>query len=619
MLKICKLFLAALALMFCCLASNTARADTTVTLNFVDSGWYIQNGLHFSDSRIYLVGHSGESEFHNFFVFDLSSLPPGTITNATLRLYHPELGYSSSDESETYTLFDVSTPISDLRAAHTEETGGLRPDIYNDLGSGTIFGSIEVPRPDVNTGSTIISTSLNARALNALNSTRGLFAIGGAITSLNRSFGTSFDEYVFGGAGDANETRQLVLTIASPVLISEFRLRGPNGPTDEFVEILNRTNFPLTVSTTDNSAGWALVGADGLTRFIIPAGTVIPARGHYLGTNTGYSLSSYAAGTGTTAVGDDDSSAAPWTMEMADNSGIALFNTANAANFTANNLLDAVGMGNTAAPYVEGTPLPAIGSSDGEYSVLRKVVVAAGAFQTGLAQDTNNNASDFVVVSPTGGTLGGNVATVLGAPGPENLSSPAQRNAEIPAALLDPLQTAAGSNNRFRDATPNQVVCNGNCPFGTLSIRRTYTNNTGQPVTRLRFRIVDITAGAGLPGTADLRAITSADIIVNTTSGPVQVRGTTLETPPAQPDGGALNSSLLVGAINLGAPLGTTPPNNKVSVQFLLGIRATGNFRFLVNVESLSETITASSTTQSLRRRVIRQPLSRKRYMEEPQ
>ncbi|MCA1613283.1 MAG: carboxypeptidase regulatory-like domain-containing protein [Acidobacteria bacterium] len=46
---------------------------------------------------------------------------------------------------------------------------------------------------------------------------------------------------------------------AGSVVISEYRLDGPGGPADEFVEIYNNTNSPVTVSTADGSAGWALV------------------------------------------------------------------------------------------------------------------------------------------------------------------------------------------------------------------------------------------------------------------------------------------------------------------------------------------------------------------------
>ena len=51
---------------------------------------------------------------------------------------------------------------------------------------------------------------------------------------------------------------------------------------------------------TDATAGFALVASDGVARFIIPNGTVIPARGHYLFVGSAYSLANYG-GTGSAA------------------------------------------------------------------------------------------------------------------------------------------------------------------------------------------------------------------------------------------------------------------------------------------------------------------------------
>ena len=375
------------------------------------------------------------------------------------------------------------------------------------------------------------------------------------------------------------------------LLISEFRFRGSAGSLDEFIELYNNTDSPMTVSTIDGSSGWSLLASDGAVRFTIPNGTVIPARGHFLATNNssgGYSLSTYPAGNGTTATPD-----ITYSTNIPDNAGIALFRTSNANNFTAANVLDAVGFAGISAPYFEGTPLPAIGTTSGQYSFVRKTITAAGVPNTGRPQDNNNNAADFVFVSTTGGTFGG-VQSVLGAPGPENLSSPIQRNAQIRATLVDPAAGVADPRNRARLScdNPGAPACSQVDPntstAGYLAIRRTYTNNTGASITRLRFRIVDITAGTAPAGTADVRAVNSPNATVTRLDGStVTVEGTTLETPPTQSNGGGLNSTLSVGTITMGSPLGSTAPNNKVNVQFLLGIKAVGNFRFLVNVEAL--------------------------------
>ena len=86
---------------------------------------------------------------------------------------------------------------------------------------------------------------------------------------------------------------------AGQLIISEFRLRGPNpnGAQNEFVEIYNNTASPHTVGATDASAGYGVAASDGVLRCTIPNGTVIPARGHFLCVNSvGYSLSDYPAG-----------------------------------------------------------------------------------------------------------------------------------------------------------------------------------------------------------------------------------------------------------------------------------------------------------------------------------
>jgi hypothetical protein len=101
----------------------------------------------------------------------------------------------------------------------------------------------------------------------------------------------------------------------------------------------------------------------------------------------------------------------------------------------------------------------------------------------------------------------------------------------------------------------SSIVPNGQ--HGTLFIRRRFTNQTGRPVTRLRFRIVDITTlnSPGYPlgdSQSDLRVLGSNPDTVGTTSGPVAVKGLTREQPPVQGalDGG-YNTSLSDDTITL--------------------------------------------------------------------
>ena|GEM_PF-2946963 len=373
---------------------------------------------------------------------------------------------------------------------------------------------------------------------------------------------------------------------AGDVLISEFRTRGAQGAADEFIELYNNTDAPIQVSSGDASGGWSIVADIGGTPQIvatIPDATNIPARGHYLVANStspgGYSLGSYPGGnSGATATPDGT-----YTVDIPDGVGLALFTTANLANIGATNRIDAVGFTTEASTlFKEGAGLPSPGANDGEYSFVRKMAL------TGLPRDTQDNASDFAFVSTTGTTYGA-AASALGAPGPENRFSPIQRNAQIKASAIDPNCTGGSADPTSACARVRDVNDTGpNKANGTLSIRRKFRNTSNLPVTRLRFRIVDITTLGNRAGTdTDLRALDSPPEIMVTLAGTntqVPLKGTTVETPPAQPLGGGLNTSMTVGTINVGS---TIAPGSSVNVQFLFGVNGGGNFRIFVNVEAL--------------------------------
>ena len=394
--------------------------------------------------------------------------------------------------------------------------------------------------------------------------------------------------------GDDNSATALTVVTGpfeGDILISEFRLRGPGGANDEYIEVYNNADGPHSVQATDESAGYAIAASDGIIRCIIPNKTIIPARGHYLCANSvGYSLDLYPAGEVTTATGD-----ITYTTDIPDNAGIAIFRTSNTENFTLVNRFDAAGSTNeTNALYKEGTGYPALSPLGLDYAFHRDLcgkagsVTAIGSCTTsGLPKDTNNNAVDFVFVDPNGNSSGAGAR--LGAPGPENVSSPIQRNASFGVALLDPCVGSSSSPNRVRSFTSDP---NNNSLFGTLDIRRTVTNSTGENVTRLRWRIIDITTYPVPSGVADLRARTSTPVVVTVDRAPcgsetseVTVQGTILEQPPVQNFGGGFYSSLSSGTVSLQTPLAD---GESIDVRFLLGIQQTGSFRFFVNVEALT-------------------------------
>ena len=409
-------------------------------------------------------------------------------------------------------------------------------------------------------------------------------------------------------SGEVNATivdNQATGTITGPqagtVLISELRHFGPGGgndPNDEFVEIYNNTNLPLTVAASDASAGYGLfkMGADcnatPVPVAIIPNGTVIPARGHFLITGTAYSLANYG-GTGATTGN------LTFSQELEANRNIGLFSTSDVSQISSVNRLDAVGFGVNVGGACnllrEGSTPNGLTNNLGllgQHSYFRKLCdFVNGCTTPGTPKDTNSNVSDFIFADPNGTFAG--PPQRLGAAGPENLASPLKRDATIALLLLDATKSSAAEPNRARDTTPGDPNV---ASFGTLSIRRRFVNNTGGNVTRLRFRIVEFTTFPPTAGVADLRAITSSDLAIGgildtatcaaeSGSPPppctVTVKGTTLEEPPTQPNGGGLNSTLTV---TLGTPLAN---GASINADFRLGVQQTGIFRFLIIIEAL--------------------------------
>ena len=163
--------------------------------------------------------------------------------------------------------------------------------------------------------------------------------------------------------------------MSTTVVISEFRVRGPNGGNDEFVELYNLSSSPVAIG------GWKIVGSNssGTTsvRATITAGTTLNPGCHYLLTNSaasGYSGSVPGNQTYGTGITDDG--------------GIAV----TLANDT---IVDQVGM-SSGSLFKEGTPLANLGTSNLNRGYERKPGGSAGS-----GTDTDSNAADFQQVAPS--------------------------------------------------------------------------------------------------------------------------------------------------------------------------------------------------------------------------
>lgn len=159
---------------------------------------------------------------------------------------------------------------------------------------------------------------------------------------------------------------------AAGVVISEFRVQGPSGGNDEFVEIYNSTAAAVDIT------GWKMKGSNAAgtnsTRATILASTSLPAHGHYLFTNSA-AYSGGVAGNTTYATG------------ITADGGIAI-------TLPNDTIVDAVGM-STGSAFKEGTVLAPLTAS------LNQGYERKPGGPDGSTQDTGNNAADFVLKTPS--------------------------------------------------------------------------------------------------------------------------------------------------------------------------------------------------------------------------
>lgn len=161
---------------------------------------------------------------------------------------------------------------------------------------------------------------------------------------------------------------------ASDLEINQFRVRGPAGGNDEFVELINAGPTAIDVSGYKLNASNAS-GTVG-TRLTLPSGTSIGPGCHLLLTNAG------SSGYSGSVAGD-----LSYSTGVTDTGGLAILDASGT-------VLDQVGLSSGSA-YQAGTPLASLGSSNSDTSYIRTTNAA------GLPNNSGDNSADFVTLSPS--------------------------------------------------------------------------------------------------------------------------------------------------------------------------------------------------------------------------
>ena len=213
----------------CLLVLITMVGDTQAgTILTADNrGWFKDDGSHQAINQNTLTGQDvsgrGTAQYRSFFVFDPSGISSPVTGTVLLRLEIER--YDSPDPFETFDVFDVSTPASSL--AMTFPSGSsVGTDIFDDLGTGAVYGTATAASSDVGS---VIEVSLSSQAsadLNAAISSSQAFAVG---VRVRGPFGSTSETIRF-GIGNPGEIHELVVQpIPEPTSLAIFGGLGAIG------------------------------------------------------------------------------------------------------------------------------------------------------------------------------------------------------------------------------------------------------------------------------------------------------------------------------------------------------------------------------------------------------
>jgi hypothetical protein len=227
------------------LSVSTSTSPLGVGFN---QGWWSNGASHDPTNSSYFTGYSGP-EYRSFFSFSLASLPANALVqSASVSVV---TGNSSGPIPTALTMFDVSTSASQLKTS-----GGSNSSIFNDLGSGTSYGTFLV---NTSSSGATQTASLNSSGVSAIKAATGAyFSVG---MKLNQQAGT---HWTFGNTGFSPAT--LSITYVQPptnITVSGSSL-AENLPANSVVGILNAVDPDGNSGTT-----YSILGGTGFGRFNI--------------------------------------------------------------------------------------------------------------------------------------------------------------------------------------------------------------------------------------------------------------------------------------------------------------------------------------------------------------
>ena len=192
-------------LLVCAISASAA----TIVVDTTDRGYYYSSDFSDTTNKNYLTGQlnfgAGTDYYHSFFAFGGLSGLTGPIVSATLTLFNPAGGYSSTQASELLRIDGFSGNVATLNA------GGTVSGEYSALAAGATYGTQSVSAAD---DGSFINIPLDAAGIAFLNANGGSpFAFGGYLAGIPGADTSS--RYVFGGsafvlADDGNTTLTIV-------------------------------------------------------------------------------------------------------------------------------------------------------------------------------------------------------------------------------------------------------------------------------------------------------------------------------------------------------------------------------------------------------------------------